>query len=64
MYEDADDFKEYVHVAVMDYYPATLYSHHDKYWPNIADALRLDLFLFEGMVIMSLAFPDPPRSVA
>ena len=31
---------EYVHIAVMDYFPYTIYSRPPKFWPAIDDALR------------------------
>ena len=35
-----DSAKEFVRVAVMDYYPATLYRSHTQFWPVIDNALR------------------------
>eukprot|EP00914_Ancora_sagittata_P000358 GHVO01001001.1.p1 GENE.GHVO01001001.1~~GHVO01001001.1.p1 ORF type:complete len:242 (-),score=5.03 GHVO01001001.1:50-715(-) len=32
--------QEFVHIAVMDYFPTTLYSRPQKFWPVIDDALR------------------------
>ena len=32
--------KEFVHIAVMDYFPTTIYTPHAKFWPYIDDALR------------------------
>jgi len=35
-----DEAREFVYVAVMDYFPGTLYGKHFKHWPLIDDALR------------------------
>jgi len=35
-----DSAEEFVEIAVMDYIPATLYTHPMKFWPKIDDALR------------------------
>lgn len=32
--------RQYIHIAVMDYVPALLYSSNNEYWPVIDDALR------------------------
>lgn len=31
---------QYVHIAVMDYFPTTQFSHPRRYWPDIDDAIR------------------------
>ncbi|XP_041353622.1 5'-3' exonuclease PLD3-like [Gigantopelta aegis] len=36
--------KEFVYIAVMDYFPSTLYTSHLKFWPVIDDALRRAAF--------------------
>ncbi|ESO93518.1 hypothetical protein LOTGIDRAFT_119020, partial [Lottia gigantea] len=36
--------KSYIYIAVMDYYPTTLYNVKNIYWPNIDDALRKAAF--------------------
>ena len=33
-------FNRFVHIAVMDYYPITIYTREPKFWPVIDDALR------------------------
>ena len=33
-------FNRFVHIAVMDYYPTTIYTKEPKFWPIIDDALR------------------------
>lgn len=35
-----DDAQEFVHVAVMDYFPTTLYSTRKQFWPVIDDHLK------------------------
>ncbi|CAG7835664.1 unnamed protein product [Allacma fusca] len=35
-----DNATEYVHIAVMDYFPVTLYTEPPQYWPEIDDRLR------------------------
>eukprot|EP00094_Tigriopus_californicus_P006032 TCALIF_05810-PB protein Name:"Similar to PLD3 Phospholipase D3 (Pongo abelii)" AED:0.45 eAED:0.45 QI:0/0.71/0.62/0.87/0.28/0.25/8/155/491 len=35
-----DHAKKFIHVAVMDYFPATLYSRSVQFWPIIDDRLR------------------------
>lgn len=35
-----DAAEKFVEVAVMDYFPATLYTPHTHFWPDIDDALR------------------------
>ncbi|KAM3718115.1 5'-3' exonuclease PLD3 [Dirofilaria immitis] len=32
--------REFIHISVMDYFPATLYLTNNRYWPVIDDALR------------------------
>ncbi|KAG0418170.1 hypothetical protein HPB47_005087 [Ixodes persulcatus] len=32
--------KKYIHIAVMDYYPITLYGKNKTFWPRIDDALK------------------------
>ncbi|KAH6924358.1 hypothetical protein HPB50_016311 [Hyalomma asiaticum] len=32
--------ERFIHIAVMDYMPVTLYEKHAKFWPRIDDALR------------------------
>ena len=32
--------EEFVHIAVMDYFPTTIYTPHSQFWPFIDDALR------------------------
>ena len=32
--------EEFVHIAVMDYFPTTIYTPHPQFWPHIDDALR------------------------
>lgn len=32
--------EEFVHIAVMDYFPTTIYTPHPQFWPYIDDALR------------------------
>ncbi|XP_052768603.1 5'-3' exonuclease PLD3-like [Mya arenaria] len=36
--------EEYVHIAVMDYFPTTQFIHPRKYWPVIDDAIRAAAF--------------------
>lgn len=36
--------KEYVHIAVMDYFPTTQFDKPRKYWPDIDDSLRAAAF--------------------
>ena len=36
---------EFVRVAVMDYYPATLYTANPMFWPVIDDAFRRGIVL-------------------
>ena len=33
-------FNRFVHIAVMDYYPTTIYTKEPKFWPVIDDALK------------------------
>ena len=35
-----DSAEEFIEIAVMDYIPATLYTHPMQFWPDIDDALR------------------------
>ena len=35
-----DNAEKFVEIAVMDYIPATLYTHPMEFWPDIDDALR------------------------
>jgi len=35
-----DSAEEFIEIAVMDYIPATLYTHPMEFWPDIDDALR------------------------
>jgi len=32
--------QEFIHIAVMDYFPSTIYTKHPVFWPVIDDALR------------------------
>ena len=32
--------QEFIYIAVMDYFPSTIYEHDTKFWPVIDDALR------------------------
>ncbi|CAN7995409.1 unnamed protein product, partial [Ixodes hexagonus] len=32
--------RKYIHIAVMDYYPVTLYGENKTFWPRIDDALK------------------------
>ena len=39
-----DEAQEFVHIAVMDYFPATIYTKMVEFWPVIDDRLRKGLF--------------------
>ena len=36
--------EKYIHIEVMDYFPAIIYKYPNKYWPIIDDALRRAVF--------------------
>ncbi|VDN06890.1 unnamed protein product [Thelazia callipaeda] len=36
--------EKFVHISVMDYFPATLYAQNNRYWPLIDDVLRKAAF--------------------
>ncbi|KAK7153459.1 hypothetical protein R3I93_011391 [Phoxinus phoxinus] len=38
------DARDFIHVAVMEFYPASKYFHHHGYWPVIEDALKRAAF--------------------
>uniref|UniRef100_A0A224XGI0 Putative Phospholipase D3 n=2 Tax=Megacormus gertschi TaxID=1843536 RepID=A0A224XGI0_9SCOR len=46
--------KKFIHIAVMDYFPAIIYTKHLKYWPVIDDALR-EAAVTRGIKIKVLA---------
>jgi len=39
-----DSAEKFIHIEVMDYFPAIIYTNPNKYWPVIDDALRRAVF--------------------
>jgi hypothetical protein len=35
-----DEAREFIHVAVMDYAPQTMFVKETKFWPKIEEAIR------------------------
>ncbi len=61
-----DSARRFVHVAVMDYFPASIYAGRDgtKFWPLIDDRLRkgekkifFDNYIFRGINV-DVLFPS------
>ncbi|KAL5266618.1 hypothetical protein ACHWQZ_G003853 [Mnemiopsis leidyi] len=57
--------EKYIHIEVMDYFPAIIFKYPNKYWPIIDDALRravfdrgVELRLLVGLMPHNLTRPD------